>query len=142
MGLGEGASSPARGFTAGLQLPGPFAAAAAPAAFTARGLSPLQERHVATFHAALQRDDVAGAAAQLKMAPALANAANPRTGEAPLHAAVRIKSVPLARLLVEGRADLGAVDKAGRTAEAVAAADGATGMASELRNAAQAAANP
>ena len=91
------------------------------------------------FHSALQRGDEAGATAQLKKAPALANAAHPRTGEAPLHAAVRVKSLPLVQLLVQRGADVAAVDKAGRTAEAAAAADGAAGMAAWLRGAAQAA---
>jgi hypothetical protein len=101
--------------------------------------SPPQDHHVTAFHAALQKGDAAGAAAQLKKQPALANAAHPRTGETPLHAAVRAMSLPLVQLLVLGGADVAAVDKAGRTAEAAAAADGKAGMAAWLRGAAQAA---
>ena len=140
-------------------LPSPFAgggrpssppppAAPSPAPSLSRSLSstgssrgsPPQGHHVTAFHAALQKGDAAGAAAQLKREPALANAAHPRTGEAPLHAAVRAMSLPLVQLLVQGGADVAAVDRAGRTAEGAAAADGKAGMVAWLRAAAQAAA--
>jgi ankyrin repeat protein len=73
-----------------------------------------------------------GVAALLQRAPGFANEANPRTGEAPLHAAVRAKSLPLVQLLVGAGADARAVDREGRTPAEAAAADGAAGMAAWL----------
>jgi hypothetical protein len=103
---------------------------------------PVQDHLVAAFHAALQKLDEAGAAAQLARAPGLANAASLKTGELPLFVAVRVKSLPLVQLLVVAGADVAALDKAGRTAAGVARADGATGMAAWLEGAAARAPSP
>ncbi len=90
----------------------------------------------------LERRDVAGATALLARAPAVAASLNAKTGDTALHAAVRVKDFPLVQLLARGGADLSAVDRAGRTAEAAAAADGAAGMAAWLRDRAQAPQSP
>jgi hypothetical protein len=99
-----------------------------------RNDAPVAELYVANFFRALQAGDEGGAAALLARAPGLANAA--RGGVPPLHAAVRVKSLPLAQLLVRAGADARAVDDAGRTAAAAAAADGAAGLAAWLEGAA------
>jgi hypothetical protein len=89
------------------------------------------------FYHLLLKGDVDGAAALLKRAPSLANAADATMGDSPLHAAVRAKSLPLVQMLVRAGADMGAVDAAGRTAAQAAAADGAAGMAAWLEGAAE-----
>jgi len=83
----------------------------------------------------LEKRDAAAATALLQRAPGLAGALNAKNGDTALHAAVRVKSMPLVQLLVKSGADVAAVDRAGRTAEALAAADGAAGMAALLAEA-------
>lgn len=87
------------------------------------------------FYALLQKGDRGGVAELLRRAPGLANVA--RDGLTPLHAAVRAKSLPLVQLLVQGGANVRAVDREGRTAAQVAAGDGAAGMAAWLLRATQ-----
>jgi hypothetical protein len=99
-----------------------------------RGGAPASELVVVNFFRALQAGDEGGAAALLARAPGLANVA--RGGTLPLHAAVRAKSLPLAQLLVRAGADARAVDGAGNTAAAVAAAHGAASLAAWLEGAA------
>ncbi len=77
--------------------------------------------------------DEDGAAALLARAPGLANSA--KDGQPPLHAAVRVKSLPLVQLLAHRGADLRAMDAAGRTAAEAAAADGVVSMAAWLESA-------
>ena len=91
---------------------------------------------MASFFRSLQIGDGGGVAELLRRAPGLASAE--KDGLPPLHAAVRAKSLPLAQLLVRAGADARAVDGKGRTAAAVAAADGAAGLAAWLEGAAAA----
>jgi hypothetical protein len=101
---------------------------------TWRGDAPTQELYVANFFRLLLAGDEPGAAELLRRMPGLATAQ--KDGLAPLHAAVRASSLPLAQLLVRSGADVHAVDRAGRTAAQAAAAVGAAGMAAWLRGAA------
>ena len=107
----------------------------APAQPLQHGVSDFHRAYVGDFHRCVSASDMGGVAALLQRAPGFANEANPRTGEAPLHAAVRAKSLPMVQLLVRGGASVVAVDKEGRTAAQAAAVDGAAGMAAWLERA-------
>ena len=80
------------------------------------------------FHAALADGREAAAADMLQRLPGLANAANFKTGEAPLAAAVRARSLPLVQQLVRAGAEVNARDARGRTAREAAASGGAAEM--------------
>jgi hypothetical protein len=100
---------------------------------TWRSNAPTQQLYINDFHHLLLIRDVKGVEALLRRAPGLVDSA--KDGWTPLHVAVRVKSLPLLQLLVRGGADTRVVDASGRTAAALAAADGASGMATWLNRA-------
>ena len=88
---------------------------------------------MSNFFRLLQAGDEHGVAELLRRAPGLATVV--RDGLSPLHVAVRVKSLPLVQLLLNGGADVRAENRDGRTPAEAAAAAGAAGMAALLESA-------